>query len=447
MCALALLCFIFLISSSAGEGEWGGVKGDGHYPPYSRFEDGEHRVAANNGTITVVNEAVYNTTGAVTFENVSVVDYLFTNQQGTLLYTYGDMVGFAGDFFGPVNELSIICTASSQIEAKTLFYKAFIQMWNTTDVGYIQRIRNEMQREIDAIAANPGVFPYAVFAKLPESRWGSVFRSKLELGLLLTNNLDHFASCAVFAYSAGHLFAMQTAAQAASQLQTCSNVTDITQRMTCTRAAFFTLQTAYAMNAFADHYLTDLFASGHIRTPRRLITTTCSAASSYITSFLGSSSSGGLASQWMHDEDNRNGLLVANRRGDVWTAFGDDNYFSAFNAKNREIIDEAVQISRDEIFRAFSGSNASFGALLLIPDSAQMDRFATNNTCPLFYVNDTDYGSVWIRQEGQVRPDSWRARHNFPGDPNLVRAVVVFFLDLFFIFIFILCLPSVFLLS
>ena len=36
---------------------------------------------------------------------------------------------------------------------------------------------------------------------------------------------------------------------------------------------------------------------------------------------------GGLASQWMHDEDNRNGLTVTNKRGDVWVAFGDDNYF------------------------------------------------------------------------------------------------------------------------
>ena len=102
---------------------------------------------------------------------------------------------------------------------------------------------------------------------------------------------------------------------------------------------------------------------------QRLITTTCFAASSYITSFLGPSSSGmlllkqqkqtyqnkseakslplslpppptylrgktnsvlgGLASQWMHDEDNRNGLLVTNKRGDIWTAYGDDNYFAS----------------------------------------------------------------------------------------------------------------------
>jgi hypothetical protein len=41
------------------------------------------------------------------------------------------MVGFAGDFFGPLNELSIICTASSPLEAKNLFYKAFIQVFTT----------------------------------------------------------------------------------------------------------------------------------------------------------------------------------------------------------------------------------------------------------------------------------------------------------------------------
>ena len=57
---------------------------------------------------------------------------------------------------------------------------------------------------------------------------------------------------------------------------------------------------------------------------------------------------------------------------------------------------------------------------LLIHNSSQLDRFATNNTCPLFYVNETDYGTVWIRQDGQIRPDSWRVRHKFPGDSNLV---------------------------
>ena len=41
----------------------------------------------------------------------------------------GDLVGFAGDFFGPMSELSIICTASSQLEAKNLFYKSFIQVF------------------------------------------------------------------------------------------------------------------------------------------------------------------------------------------------------------------------------------------------------------------------------------------------------------------------------
>lgn len=31
------------------------------------------------------------------------------------------------------------------------------------------------------------------------------------------------------------------------------------------------LSLAYAINAFADHYLQDSFSAGHVRTPRRLL--------------------------------------------------------------------------------------------------------------------------------------------------------------------------------
>ena len=59
-------------------------------------------------------------------------------------------------------------------------------------------------------------------------------------------NLDHFGEDAHTAYSAGHYTAMSEAANG-------------------------NLEVAYAMNAFADHYLGDCFAAGHMRTPRRLL--------------------------------------------------------------------------------------------------------------------------------------------------------------------------------
>ena len=63
------------------------------------------------------------------------------------------------------------------------------------------------------------------------------------LGISLIN-WDHFGDDARTAYNTGHAAAIQVAKKG-------------------------NLKLAYAMNAFADHYLEDSFAAGHIRTPRR----------------------------------------------------------------------------------------------------------------------------------------------------------------------------------
>ena len=65
------------------------------------------------------------------------------------------------------------------------------------------------------------------------------------LGLSLIN-WDHFGNDARTAYSTGHSAAIDYARQAGSSWDV-----------------------AYAMNAFADHYLQDLFSAGHLRNPRR----------------------------------------------------------------------------------------------------------------------------------------------------------------------------------
>lgn len=66
------------------------------------------------------------------------------------------------------------------------------------------------------------------------------------------------------------------------------------------------LMRAYYMNAFGDHFGTDQFAAGHLRTPRPELVNFCSATP------------GGLQANYMHDEDNRNGLPVKNGRGNRW---------------------------------------------------------------------------------------------------------------------------------
>ncbi|UZP40450.1 hypothetical protein NXS19_008266 [Fusarium pseudograminearum] len=73
-------------------------------------------------------------------------------------------------------------------------------------------------------------------------RWaiGSTFMQLLE------GNVDHFAAEAQATYDAGHAVALELAAEG-------------------------NLEIALDFNGFADHFLEDSFAAGHIRVPRREI--------------------------------------------------------------------------------------------------------------------------------------------------------------------------------
>ncbi|MER5432369.1 DUF4157 domain-containing protein [Streptomyces sp. NPDC002588] len=70
---------------------------------------------------------------------------------------------------------------------------------------------------------------------------------------------------------------------------------------------------AWAMNAAADHFLTDAFAAGHLRPDR------VREVHSKVPGL------GSVKSKIWHDLDNEFGVAVHNRRGDRWLAFGDDH--------------------------------------------------------------------------------------------------------------------------
>lgn len=84
---------------------------------------------------------------------------------------------------------------------------------------------------------------------------------------------------------------------------------------------------ALALNGFGDHFLTDAYAGGHIVTPRKDL------LESYATKLLGLIEVGGvlncasIPSLAWHDLDNKRGVRVKNRAGDVWTTYG-DNYLA-----------------------------------------------------------------------------------------------------------------------
>jgi hypothetical protein len=103
--------------------------------------------------------------------------------------------------------------------------------------------------------------------------------------------------------------------------------------------------TAWGINAAADHFLTDAFSGGHIRTPRAALVT---------------SSIGNIESKILHDLDNEHGVEVRNARGDApWIAYGDDMLGDPRNATNQALAEEAVRLSRADITAALSGGGAA----------------------------------------------------------------------------------------
>lgn len=141
---------------------------------------------------------------------------------------------------------------------------------------------------------------------------------------LAVNNFDHFGNNAILAYVAGHQAALKEALIA-------RETHDLSK-----------LQNAYAMNAFACHFISDLFSSGHLRTPRIALAKLVKPG---LASFL--------LVKYMHDEDDTLGLEVENLAGAHWKAYGDHYYLEAKNDVSSEILNQALQTSLDEVQAAY----------------------------------------------------------------------------------------------
>jgi hypothetical protein len=193
------------------------------------------------------------------------------------------------------------------------------------------------------------------------------------------------------------------------------------------------LARAYAMNAFGDHFLTDSFSSGHVRTPReqtivfykKLAKDVFQHIIDHLTDRLGSriyellrqdygrvrafggeadrqdaiarvrvqvmqkiAKSGGAAklqeqfglyvggavSKIMHDRENAQGLdVVSTRHPEGWTAFGDARMETPANAKNLAYMTEAVQASKLDLLAAFRIGLALWARYGKLPSRAAID--------------------------------------------------------------------------
>jgi hypothetical protein len=143
----------------------------------------------------------------------------------------------------------------------------------------------------------------------------------------VSNNIDHFTKVAAIpdstacgnweAYSAGHEAALKAARSATSVVETGTGKS---------------LHRALLMNACAQHFLSDAFAGGHIRTPIQQLF------------FHGDDPTwdffknlDGLPGGEMHINDNSMGIAVQNKRGEKWIAYGDACMDTVHDHENKQV--------------------------------------------------------------------------------------------------------------
>jgi len=270
--------------------------------------------------------------------------------------TYGQVIALGGDFYGswiggPSPTYLPVCMASDPVWQ---FGQNFLSLVRASaEVYNILQVANKFEFQPIARAVRYGQQPSAVYAGLPttgphlvsdedrafdEATGGSSFPTPINGRYLnlASENFDHFGVDAIACYRAGHTFAQTEAVKAKQE-------PDPAKRD-------LLLKRAYAINAFADHFLTDLFAAGHMRTPRHAL---FNSAMNSLTQIAAS-----LCAKQMHDEDNKFGLWVDNSVDDTWVAYGDGRYRDSWNAASRVVAKKALQQSMDDVWNAFQDPSA-----------------------------------------------------------------------------------------
>lgn len=286
-----------------------------------------------------------------------------------LSMTYGEILAMP-DFFALEQPIS---SSSNESERKQIFLGSFNTLIQSQSIDEAKNIIQLIHEEKDRVLAGiqQGKSPEKIYQEIghefdrkyncatgggcSEKTWWLYPGRYLDL---LEVNIDHFNDHAMIAYQTGHQLALEKAvlAHQTGDLQT--------------------LEMAYALNAYACHFLSDRFATGHIRTPRVELPdhTTPSVI-------------GTLLSGFMHDEESSAGLHVHNARKDQWIAYGDKLWFDHKIDTHKAILLEALQSSADAIFAAYSQGTVEVNDEVenLLPQPDETLNNSNLDIAPLFY--------------------------------------------------------------
>ena len=340
--------------------------GQGHYP--LKFESPEHNSLGASVLLSTP-------TGQLTGDQL-VVKTLQT-KSGTVNLSFADMIWLSGDFIGePKLIIGLSADPATTLKKNLAGYEkykdylpaikqVFADMLIDTDVN----IQAGQALEV------PDDYNYRYNAAT--GGWGGALGAVLKSGLYLkmaAYNYDHFGENAIKTYVAAHSMALDLASKSSTAAE---------------------LSNAYFVEGYADHFLTDLFAAGHLRTPRAEVVQYCSNLPQGLSSFL---------TKLMHDQDGTTGLNIVNGQGETWFGAGDNHYYTEANRTNRERAIRTLQQSVDQIYAAYQTRNPNISAniqemLLSVPDPAATLALQQNLTTypPLYKKETTSNGALVIK--------------------------------------------------
>ena len=259
------------------------------------------------------------------------------------------IIALAGDFYGIYGKA--ISLPGGYDQEKTERFKQAFDTLAKADNNELRKILFAIKNECYEVKNSS--LPHHCYSSQMMEKNKEIKKIKKDVDALLIDNSDHFFTHAWEAYRIGHAYAVSVAHQAGKQADKLKS--------------FEQLKLAYALDAFAIHFLTDLFASGHIRNQRGQLET-------FLISQLRFSEEkakalAGILTGAQHEKDGHEGLNVVNKKGEEWRAYGDGSFFGPKNEENKKRSIAAVQQSVDEIFAAYSNPDLEVKSVVdqLIP--------------------------------------------------------------------------------
>ena len=285
----------------------------------------------------------------------------FITDGGLPIDNYGKIVALAFDYYGAMSKEEVICFGTTEEERDRRFKAIFDSFWTSLDQEKLTDALNVITVEyVASVATFP---PSAGILGLSNKRWIEN-PSAVKIGVW---NFDHFGDCARLGYIAGQTMAI------AEQRIPNRNILSSSDSQKTTDLSSSNHKKAIAVNAFANHFSTDLFSSGHMRVPRIEIYKAC-----------GSAYSAALTAMRMHDEDSYNGLPVV--VGDnYFMAYGDAFGMDSKSADNMIQMMRFVNASLSQVISGYQGNISDLLSTIPIPQSPEQN---TSTTCPLYSVRE-----------------------------------------------------------